>query len=192
MKMQLISQIIVVIGIVLSILDVSRAFIRPHSLHRSGFRFAERHILSMSSIVGGGRGGRGGRGGGEKRNKPLDQREGSRPLTRAELKAKEIYDATRDPIVTRIHAPEDRVALSSLVVGQKMRGRIMNVKEFGMFVDIGSKKDGMVHVKDISKDYFINKIESKYTPGQDIDVWVKFVEEESAKLGLQMFPGIHM
>jgi len=186
--MQLISQIIVVIGIVLSILDVSSAFIRPQSLQRSGFRFAERNVLSMSSIVGGGRGGRGGRGGGEKRNKPLDQREGSRPLTRAELKAKEIYDATRDPIVTRIHAPEDRVALSALVVGQKMKGRIINVKEFGMFVDIGSKKDGMVHVKDISKDYFINKIESKYAPGQDIDVWVKFVEEESAKLGLQMFP----
>jgi hypothetical protein len=192
MKMQLISQIIVVIGIVLSILDVSSAFIRPQSLQRSEFRFAERNVLSMSSIVGGGRGGRGGRGGGEKRNKPLDQREGSRPLTRAELKAKEIYDATRDPIVTRIHAPEDRVALSALVVGQKMKGRIINVKEFGMFVDIGSKKDGMVHVKDISKDYFINKIESKYAPGQDIDVWVKFVEEESAKLGLQMFPGIHI
>lgn len=191
MKMQLISQVIVVIGIVLSILDVSCSFVRPHSIQRSGFRFAERHVLSMSdrSIVGGGgRGGRGGRGG-EKTNKPLDQREGSRPLTRAELKAKEIYDATRDPIVTRIHAPEDRVPLSALIVGQKLKGRIINMKEFGMFVDIGSKKDGLVHVKDISKDYFINKIESKYSPGQDIDVWVKFVEEESGKLGLQMFPG---
>jgi Ribonuclease G/E len=31
---------------------------------------------------------------------------------------------------------------------------------FGMFVDIGSKRDGLVHVKDISKDYFINNHQS--------------------------------
>lgn len=30
--------------------------------------------------------------------------------------------------------------------------------------------------------------EQKFIPGQDVDVWVKFVEEESYKLGLQMFP----
>ena len=29
-----------------------------------------------------------------------------------------------------------------------------------MFVDIGSKRDGLVHVKDISKDYFINNHQS--------------------------------
>ena len=87
-----------------------------------------------------------------------------------------------------------------------------------MFVDIGTKRDGLVHVKDISKDYFINNHQSviatilrrvlenlsnlllsnylfqlllknqKFIAGQDIDVWVKFVEEETSKLGLQMFP----
>ena len=87
-----------------------------------------------------------------------------------------------------------------------------------MFVDIGTKRDGLVHVKDISKDYFINNHQSvmatllrrvlgkfsnwllsyiffqlllknqKFIAGQDIDVWIKFVEEETSKLGLQMFP----
>lgn len=28
----------------------------------------------------------------------------------------------------------------------------------------------------------------KFVPGQDVDVWIKFVEEEGYKLGLQMFP----
>lgn len=50
-------------------------------------------------------------------------------LTRAELKAKEIYDATKEPDVVRVHAPEDRVALGALTVGQKLRGRIISVKE---------------------------------------------------------------
>ena len=78
---------------------------------------------------GGGGGGRGGRGRGQPKGKPLDQREGSRALTRAEQKAKEIYDATKEPDVVRLHAPEDRVALSTLTVGQKLRGRIISVKE---------------------------------------------------------------
>ena len=44
----------------------------------------------------------------------------------------------------------------------------------------------MVHVRDISKDYFIQNHQAKFSPGQDIDVWVKFIEGE--KLGLQCFP----
>ena len=28
----------------------------------------------------------------------------------------------------------------------------------------------------------------KFIAGQDVDVWIKFVEEEASKLGLQMFP----
>ena len=31
---------------------------------------------------------------------------------------------------------------------------------FGMFVDVGAKRDGLVHVKDISKDYFITNHQS--------------------------------
>lgn len=34
---------------------------------------------------------------------------------------------------------------------------------------------------------FLNVLQ-KFIPGQDIDVWIKFVEEEGYKLGLQMFP----
>jgi len=53
---------------------------------------------------------------------------------------------------------------------------------------VGAKRDGLVHVKDISKDYFIQNHEQKFIAGQDIDVWVKFIEPKSARLGLQMFP----
>ena len=135
MKMRLVSNMIVVIGILLAVLDSATSFLRPTFIQRIESPFYHRHALSMSdrSMVSGrgsGRGlGRGGRESGAGRGKPLDQREGSRPLTRAELKAKEIYDATREPAVVRIHAPEDRVALSALAVGQKLRGRIISVKE---------------------------------------------------------------
>ena len=57
-----------------------------------------------------------------------------------------------------------------------------------MFVDVGTQKDGLVHIRDISKDYFVQNIQSKFVIGQDIDVWVKFANERDNKLGLQMYP----
>lgn len=52
-----------------------------------------------------------------------------------------------------------------------------------MFVDVGSKKDGLVHIKDVSKDYFIQDLQSRYSPGQDVDVWIKFADGDKWKLG---------
>lgn len=118
---------------------------------------------------------------------PLSQRSGARPLTRVERKAKELYEGQLND-VERVHSPASRVPLSELTIGQKLRGRIISVKDFGLFVDVGSKRDGLVHIKDVSKDYFISQLETKFVPGQDVDVWVKFCEPKSYKLGLQMFP----
>jgi hypothetical protein len=39
------------------------------------------------------------------------------------------YDSASETEVTRLHAPEDRVSLDLLQDGQKMRGRIVSVKE---------------------------------------------------------------
>ena len=60
----------------------------------------------------------------------------------------------------------------------------------GLFVDVGSKRDGLVHIKDVSRDSFVNRLDSKYYPGEDIDVWVKFVQSSGKKIGLQLFPVI--
>lgn len=120
----------------------------------------------------------------------LDQRKGARPLSKAELKVKDQFDALKEPQVERLHSPESRVPFSELRVGQKLRGRIISIKEFGMFVDIGSKKDGLLHIKDVSKDYFIQDLQSRFIPGQDVDVYIKFVEVEEKKLGLQMYPWV--
>lgn len=117
-------------------------------------------------------------------SRPPDQKEPSPSKSDTKLQ----FDTTKDPEVPSLFATEDRVALSTLIVGEKLRGRIVSVKDFGLFVDIGAKRDGLIHVKDISKDFFISNHESKFIPGQDVDVWVKFVDEETVKLALQMFP----
>ena len=59
---------------------------------------------------------------------------------------------------------------------------------YGLFVDVGIKRDALVHIKDISDSYFVTNLESKFVPGQDIDVYVKFILLSENKLGLQMYP----
>lgn len=101
-----------------------------------------------------------------------------------EEKTKESHQmVTRDLVDS-----QDRRPLEALKVGEKMSGKIMSIVKHGFFMDVGSTKDGLVHVKDISKDYFVNNIVNKYSPGQVVDVWVKFVDAANNKLGLQMFP----
>eukprot|EP01038_Epipyxis_sp_PR26KG_P013310 gene13310-17832_t len=115
---------------------------------------------------------------------------GVRAPTKVELKAKERFESLKGPKVARIHDMSTRNPLSSLKAGDKYRGRIITVAEFGLFVDIGTRKDGLVHIKDISKDYFVENLPAKFIPGQDIDVWIKFVSEKDNKLGLQMYAPI--
>ena len=67
----------------------------------------------------------GGRGRG--RGRASDQRENS--IGSAESQKDIIYDSTNEVEVTRLFAPEDRFTLSSLTDGQKLRGRIVSVKE---------------------------------------------------------------
>lgn len=102
-------------------------------------------------------------------------------------KAKGAKEALRRPFVERLWKEEERKPLSDFAVGQKVSGRVISVVSHGIFADIGSTKDGLVHIKDMSKSYFMSNHESKFSPGQDIVAWVKFVDSANNKLGLQLF-----
>jgi transcriptional accessory protein Tex/SPT6 len=53
---------------------------------------------------------------------------------------------------------------------------------------VGTKRDALVHIKDVSNSHFVTNLDSKFVPGQDVDVYVKFVLLSEKKLGLQMYP----
>jgi len=116
----------------------------------------------------------------------LIAREGSMRVQAPRMALRSKYGES--PKVQRLREPEDRMDISELSQGQKIRGRIISVADYGLFVDVGTTRDGLVHIKDISTDYFISNLHSKFVPGQDIDVWVKFALSQEKKLGLQMFP----
>jgi predicted RNA-binding protein with RPS1 domain len=94
----------------------------------------------------------------------------------------------RDAMHVKRSSHGKRLSLKDLQVGDKLPGRVISFTKFGMYVDVGAIKDGLVHIKDTSDTYFVQNLEAKYTRGQDLDTWVKFVDLVNGKFGLQLFP----
>ena len=69
----------------------------------------------------------------------------------------------------------------NLKVGQKVAGKVKNIKPYGAFVDIGNGKVGLVHIKDLS----VARIKTPYRKakiGQNIDVVVKYIDREQGRI----------
>jgi len=80
---------------------------------------------------------------------------------------------------------QDVLKMEDLVVGMKMRGTVRNVVDFGAFVDIGVKQDGLVHVSKMADRYVRNPFDV-VAVGDVVDVTVISVDLERGRIGLSM------
>lgn len=80
----------------------------------------------------------------------------------------------------------DVLSVKGLRVGQKLEGVVRNVVDFGAFVDIGIKEDGLVHVSRMAKK-FVKDPSSVVAVGQIVTVWVYQIDQSrGSKVGLSM------
>ena len=80
---------------------------------------------------------------------------------------------------------EPSIALESLQPGQLLQGKIRSVTPYGMFVDVGAERDGLVHISEMSEEYKGESTEP-INMGESIDVWVKSVDAEKKRISLTM------
>ena len=80
---------------------------------------------------------------------------------------------------------KDILHLEDLKVGMKLQGTVRNVVDFGAFVDIGIKNDGLVHISKIA-DKFIKHPSEVLAVGDIIDVYVDEINLEKQKVSLSM------
>ncbi len=81
----------------------------------------------------------------------------------------------------------DVLKLEDLHPGMHMQGTVRNVVDFGAFVDIGLKNDGLVHISRMSEKFVRNPMDV-VTVGDIVDVWVLNVDAERERVGLSMVP----
>ena len=79
----------------------------------------------------------------------------------------------------------DVLKLEDLKEGMILTGTVRNVIDFGAFVDIGVKHDGLVHISELS-DKFIKNPSDVVSVGDIVKVKVIKIDKERQKVGLSM------
>jgi uncharacterized protein len=79
----------------------------------------------------------------------------------------------------------DVLSIDDLSTGMKLSGTVRNVVDFGAFVDIGVKQDGLVHVSKLSKRFVKNPMDI-VSVGDIVDVWIIGIDENKRKVSLSM------
>ena len=80
---------------------------------------------------------------------------------------------------------QDVLSMEDLSEGMRLRGTVRNVVDFGAFVDIGVKQDGLVHVSKMADRYVRNPLDV-VSVGDVVDVTVISVDPERGRIGLSM------
>ncbi|WP_282800155.1 Tex family protein [Lactococcus lactis] len=80
---------------------------------------------------------------------------------------------------------QDVLSAGDLQIGQQLEGVVRNVVDFGAFIDIGIKNDGLAHVSDLSKS-FVKNPSDVVAVGQIVTVWVKSIDLQRGKINLTL------
>ncbi|WP_066321434.1 Tex family protein [Bacillus sp. FJAT-29814] len=121
----------------------------------------------------------------------LDLKVVSEELAIGELTLKDIVDALvrpeRDPR-DELPAPllkKDVLKLEDLKPGMELQGTVRNVVDFGAFVDIGVKQDGLVHISKLSNRFVKHPLDI-VSVGDVVTVWVDSVDMKKGRVALTM------
>ena len=75
--------------------------------------------------------------------------------------------------------------LEDLTAGMELKGTVLNVVDFGAFVDIGLKDSGLVHISQLANRY-IKSPHDVVSVGDVVTVWVMGVDQERKRVSLTM------
>ena len=106
---------------------------------------------------------------------------------------RDIFDAIARPgrdIREERPAPIFRkgvLKLEDLAPGMELKGEILNVVDFGAFVDVGLKDSGLVHISQMANRFIKSPYEVVHV-GDVVSVWVMTVDPERKRVSLSMIP----
>lgn len=101
-------------------------------------------------------------------------------ISSLEKPGRDLRDSMPAPLLRH-----DVMTIDDLKPGMKLQGTVRNVVDFGAFVDIGVKHDGLVHVSKMSKK-FIKDPRSVVAVGDIVDVWIESVDTDRQRIQLTM------
>lgn len=77
------------------------------------------------------------------------------------------------------------LSLEDLKPGMEMQGTVRNVVDFGVFVDIGVKQDGLVHISKMANKFVKHPMDIA-SVGDVVTVWVEQIDANKGRIALSM------
>ncbi|TQR21451.1 Tex family protein [Psychrobacillus vulpis] len=117
----------------------------------------------------------------------------SKDLEIGEITLKDIVDTlikpTRDPreAFPQPILKKDVLKMEDLQKGMELQGTVRNVVDFGAFVDVGVKQDGLVHISKLKKGFVKHPLDV-VSLGDIVTVWVEQYDANKGKVSLTMLP----
>lgn len=91
-------------------------------------------------------------------------------------------DAFPQPLLKK-----DILKMEDLKPGMELQGTVRNVVDFGAFVDIGVKQDGLVHISKLKKGFVKHPLDV-VSLGDIVTVWIEDVSANKGRISLTMLP----
>ena len=79
------------------------------------------------------------------------------------------------------------LSLDDIEVGMELQGTVLNVVDFGAFVDVGLKDSALVHISQLAS-HFVRSPHDIVSIGDVVKVWVLSVDRDRKRIGLTMIP----
>ncbi|XCQ24747.1 Tex family protein [Bacillus infantis] len=121
----------------------------------------------------------------------IDIKQTAEELETGELTLKDIIDALRNPArdprddLAKPILKTDVLKLEDLKPGMELQGTVRNVVDFGAFVDIGVKQDGLVHISKLRKQFVKHPLDV-VSVGDVVTVWVDSIDSQKGRVALTM------
>lgn len=97
-----------------------------------------------------------------------------------ETPGRDLRDEMPAPLLRK-----DVLKMEDLRQGMKLQGTVRNVVDFGVFVDIGVKQDGLVHISKMSNT-FVKDPSKLASVGDIVTVWIESVDLDRHRIQLTM------
>lgn len=97
-----------------------------------------------------------------------------------ETPGRDLRDEMPAPLLRK-----DVLTMEDLKPGMKLQGTVRNVVDFGVFVDIGVKQDGLVHISKMSRT-FVKDPSKVVSVGDIVTVWIDSVDLDRHRIQLTM------
>lgn len=81
--------------------------------------------------------------------------------------------------------PWDQIS-PSIAVGNKIKGRISSITDYGLFIEVAPEVEGLVHISEISWTDRITDLNRLYKVGEEIEVLVVSLDKENRRMSLSI------